>query len=80
MSEMIWDNNHSFKRNCITGDTDFLYYYLKECIYKAQNIDIIVSFLMESGVRLLVNDFKEAVDRGARLRILCGNYLKITQP
>ncbi len=54
--------------------------HLKECIFRAQKIDIIVSFLMESGVRLLVNDFKDAVDRGAILRILCGNYLKITQP
>jgi HKD family nuclease len=35
---------------------------------------------MESGVRLLVEDLKEAVASGAVLRILCGNYLNITQP
>ncbi len=35
---------------------------------------------MESGVKLLVNDIKAAVERGARVRILTGNYLNITQP
>ena len=66
--------------NCVTGDRDHLYDRLKKSIRKARKIDIIVAFLMESGVRLLVEDFKEAVDKGAVLRILCGNYLNITQP
>jgi len=47
---------------------------------KAKQIDIIVSFLMESGVRMLLNDMKRALDRGVRIRILTGNYLGITQP
>ena len=47
---------------------------------KAKQIDIIVSFLMESGVRMLLNDMKRALDRGVKIRILTGNYLKITQP
>jgi superfamily II DNA or RNA helicase/HKD family nuclease len=66
--------------NCITGDKDHLYDKLKESIEKAKKIDIIVAFLMESGVRLLEHDFKQAVNRGAKLRILCGNYMNITQP
>lgn len=53
---------------------------LKESMEKAQSIDLIVSFIMESGVRLLVNDLKAAARRGARIRILCGNYLGITDP
>ena len=57
-----------------------MYSRLKPCFYKAQRIDIIVSFLMESGVKLLVKDIKAAVERGARVRILTGNYLNITQP
>jgi len=73
-------SNTSYNTNCVTGDKDHLYNRLKESISKAETIDIIVAFLMESGVRLLVEDFKEAVDRGAVLRILCGNYLNITQP
>lgn len=35
---------------------------------------------MESGVKLLLEDLKEALDRGVKIRILTGNYLKITQP
>ncbi|AEE95426.1 DEAD/DEAH box helicase family protein [Mahella australiensis] len=73
-------NKSTHGGNCITGDGDHLYIYLKESIAKAVNIDIIVAFLMESGVKLLAEDFKEAVNRGTALRILCGNYLNITQP
>lgn len=67
----------------ITGDIDknkHLYYQLKESISKANKIDIIVSFLMESGVRMILKDLKSALDRGVTIRILTGNYLGITQP
>lgn len=47
---------------------------------RAKLIDIIVSFLMESGVRMLLSDLKSALHRGVRIRILTGNYLGITQP
>jgi len=74
------NKNMGYNRNCVTGDQDHLYDRLKESIGKAAKIDIIVAFLMESGVRLLAEDLKEAVDKGTILRILCGNYLNITQP
>lgn len=67
----------------MTGDKDksrFLYYQLKMSMLKANKIDIIVSFLMESGVRMLLKDLKAALDRGVQVRILTGNYLGITQP
>lgn len=67
----------------MTGDRNrkrFLYYQLKMSILQAKQIDIIVSFLMESGVKLLLNDFKVALDRGVKVRLLTGNYLGITQP
>ena len=35
---------------------------------------------MESGVRMILGDLKAALDRGADIRILTGNYLGITQP
>ena len=35
---------------------------------------------MESGVKLITEDLKEAVERGINIRILTGNYLNITQP
>lgn len=67
----------------MTGDNNksrFLYYQLKMSIRRAKKIDIIVSFLMESGVRLILNDLKAALDGGAVIRLLTGNYLGITQP
>ena len=67
----------------MTGDRNrnrFLYYQLKVSISRANKIDIIVSFLMESGVRMLLKDLKAALDRDVQVRILTGNYLGITQP
>lgn len=67
----------------MTGDRNksrFLYYQLKMSMAKAKGIDIIVSFLMESGVRMILKDLKAALDRGVQIRILTGNYLGITQP
>ena len=57
-----------------------LYPQLSECISRAMRVDIIVSFLMESGVKILMKDFRAAIDRGVKIRILTGNYLGITQP
>ena len=67
----------------MTGDRNRrmqLYYQLIRSISGAKRIDIIVSFLMESGVRMLLKDLKRALDRGVSVRILTGNYLGITQP
>lgn len=69
--------------NVMTGDDRrerFLLYQLKMSISSAKKIDIIVSFLMESGVRMILNDMKTALERGAKIRLLTGNYLGITQP
>ncbi len=67
----------------MTGGRDqsrFLYYQLKMSMLKAKGIDIIVSFLMESGIRMILNDIRNALDREVPVRILTGNYLGITQP
>ena len=64
--------------NCITGGSDYLYKHIQNSLYRAKSIDIIVSFLMESGVKLLKDDLKEI--QGVPIRILTGNYLNITQP
>ena len=67
----------------MTGDRNrsrFLYYQLKMSMRNAKRIDMIVSFLMESGVKLILADLKAALGRGVQIRILTGNYLGITQP
>lgn len=74
---------HIESTDVMTGDRNqsrYLLYQLKMSMTYAKQIDIIVSFLMESGVRMLLKDLKAALDRGVRIRILTGNYLGITQP
>ena len=66
------------EQSVMTGDKHvdrMLYYQLLNSISKAERIDIIVSFLMESGVKMLVKSFRKAVERGVKIRILTGNYL-----
>lgn len=66
--------------NAITGINNYLYDRLKESFKRANSIDIIVSFLMESGVKMILEDLEEAINKGVNIRILTGNYLNITQP
>lgn len=72
-----------YDTDVMTGDQDkrmYLYYQLVNSMKRADRIDIIVSFLMESGVKMLLKDLDQAMKRGAKIRILTGNYLGITQP
>ncbi|MCW3490227.1 DEAD/DEAH box helicase family protein [Dethiobacter alkaliphilus] len=66
--------------NVITGRENFLVNYLSESIQKAQSIRFIVSFLMESGAKLLVTELENAAKRGVPIKILTGRYLEITEP
>ena len=72
-----------YSTDAMTGGADkrmYLYYQLANSIKKADSVDIIVSFLMESGVKMLLGELDDALKRGAKIRILTGNYLGITQP
>ena len=70
----------SLNINCITGHNDHLYKHIQQSIHTATSIDIIVSFLMESGVKLIQKDLEEIKDKNIPIRILTGNYLNITKP
>ena len=75
------DETQIEQTDVMTGDNNrnrYLYYQLKLSMLHAKKIDIIVSFLMESGVRLILNDLKTALDWGVQIRILTGNYLGIS--
>ena len=83
MQKADYDYNDLVMSNmAVTGENNanFLVYQLRISMRKARQIDIIVSFLMESGVKLLVRDLDEAISRGVKVRLLTGNYLGITQP
>jgi superfamily II DNA or RNA helicase len=66
--------------NAITGINDHLRPYLEEAMQRADRIRLIVAFVMESGVKLLVPPLKQAADRGARIQLLTGRYLSVTEP
>ena len=65
------------KQDIFTGNNTDFYNEIKNSIKNAEKIDIIVSFLMESGVKLIFDDLKNS---NAKIRILTSNYLSITQP
>lgn len=46
----------------------------------AESVDLIVSFLKESGISVIGRDLRDALDRGVRVRVLTGTYLGITSP
>lgn len=72
-----------YRTDAMTGGQDkrmYLYYQLINSLKQADRVDIVVSFLMESGVRMLLNELENSLKRGAQIRILTGNYLGITQP
>lgn len=57
-----------YDTDVMTGDRDkrrYLYYQLIRSMRKADRIDIIVSFLMESGVKMLLEELKKAMKRGS---------------
>jgi HKD family nuclease len=66
--------------NAITGINDHLHPYLEKAMQRADRIRLIVAFVMESGVKLLVPQLKLAAERGARIQLLTGRYLSVTEP
>ena len=76
-------NELEYGTDALTGGQDkrmYLCYQLLNSLKRADSVDIVVSFLMESGVRMLLGELDNALKRGAKIRILTGNYLGITQP
>ncbi len=87
--ENISEKGIEINNRCFTGeDGNQLIDPLKEAFKRACRIDIIVAFIMESGVRILEDTLKEIIERygdqegnqDKKIRILTGNYLGITQP
>lgn len=81
--ELNTNVDYDYITDAMTGDRDarmHLYFQLLKSFQKAESVDIIVSFLMESGVNMLIKHLGNALMRGAKIRILTGKYLGITQP
>ena len=53
---------------------------LQRAIRKSSSIRMIAAFIRESGIRFILEDLKVAVSKGAKIQILTGLYLGITEP
>jgi len=63
-----------------TGDTtDPFLDHLRPLWAAASSVDIVAAFVQDSGLTLLEEPVRSALDRGARIRMVTGDYLDITQ-
>lgn len=63
------------------GDQDPLLPRLRREIHRADTIDLAVSFILVSGLELILDDLIEAMEkRDAKVRILTTDYLYVTEP
>jgi len=55
---------------------------LLRCLVRSDldRIDLVVSFVMRSGINLIARHLDDALERGARVRLLTTDYLEITDP
>lgn len=63
----------------VGGDNPFLPSLL-EAINHADDIAIAAAFIRMTGIRLIQTALEDAIERGARVRILTGDYLGVTDP
>ncbi len=71
--ELNTNVDYDYITDVMTGDRDarmHLYFQLLKSFQKAESVDIIVSFLIESGVNMLIKHLGNALKRGAKIRIL----------
>lgn len=61
------------------GAEDPFLRHLKPLFERARDVAILAAFVQDSGLELLHGSVEEALARGARVRILTGDYLAITQ-
>lgn len=64
----------------LTLYTNNLYKQLREDIRQSSSIYILSSFVMKSGIEVIYDDLQMALENGADIKILTGDYLYVTQP
>jgi superfamily II DNA or RNA helicase/HKD family nuclease len=62
------------------GISEPLAHHLKVQLATATAVDIAVAFVMKSGIELLQSAIEDALARGARVRLITGDYLDATDP
>ena len=76
-----WKGNYkrARPRSMSTGRTDHFIDHLRPLLAAAESIDIVAAFVQDSGLVLLEERIHSALERGATVRLLCGDYLHLTQ-
>lgn len=64
----------------VPGEERELLPVLKQALRVALEVDIVAAFVQPSGLTLLEQDLVDALERGAAVRVLTGDYLRITHP
>ena len=62
----------------VHGDDLHFEHTLRDALLSADRVDIVSAFLKTSGLVLLLDDLKDALHRGTRIRLLTGDYLGIS--
>ena len=76
-----WKGNYKRVRAqpLTTGRDDPFWNELRPLLSSSNRIDIVAAFVQASGLELLEERIHSALERGAAIRLLCGDYLHITQ-
>ena len=67
-------------KRLVTGGDDPLLPHIVSELATADRADIVVSFVLESGLDRIFEHLKDLLARGGQLRILTGDYLGISEP
>ena len=68
------------ERSLIRGQDDPLLPHFLGNLDRAKDVDILASFTLLSGVKLIFSHLQDLLSRGGRVRFLTGDYLGITDP
>lgn len=76
-----WKGNYKVARPAplARGGDDPFHAHLRPLFASATQIDILAAFVQDSGITLIEQELVSAVEREASVRILCSDYLHITQ-
>jgi superfamily II DNA or RNA helicase/diadenosine tetraphosphate (Ap4A) HIT family hydrolase len=78
ISRALKDSPH--ERSLIKGQDDPLLPHFLGNLDRAKDVDILASFTLLSGVKLIFSHLQDLLNRGGRVRFLTGDYLGITDP
>ena len=64
----------------VRGTDDPFLPHFQACLDRATGVDFAVAFILKSGVGLIREHIRDLLGRGARVRIVTGDYLDATDP